>query len=82
MPDDPAFLTGLFVYVENDGVRNAAYRIEGAIVNESGDRVVLDIGRSTLIRGYSTPHDAGSDFIFDIEEGAGVTIPLHYLETR
>ncbi|HET7559441.1 MAG TPA: heparinase II/III family protein, partial [Limnochordia bacterium] len=47
----PEALVGRWIDVENDGVRNAVYRIEG-VVPEGGDRLTLAIGDTTLIRGH------------------------------
>ena len=45
-------LIGRYIYVENDGVRNAAYQIKG-IKLKDGNKVVLDIGDATLIRKWA-----------------------------
>ncbi|TWD75335.1 heparinase II/III-like protein [Kribbella amoyensis] len=69
-----AGLAGQYVYVDNDGVRNAVYRIVGA--RESGGRTVeLDLGETTLIRSYlGTDPDAG--YRYDVAVGAAARIPV------
>ncbi|WP_216853791.1 heparinase II/III domain-containing protein [Phytoactinopolyspora halotolerans] len=71
----PGVLAGADVYVENDGERNAVYRIRG-VRPRKGNRVVLDIGDVTLIRGYVDPEDFEQGFRYDVERGARVSIPL------
>jgi len=72
---DPEALVGQYVYVENDGVRNAVYLIEGAELH--GDRTLaLDIGGATTIRGYLSRDDPNAGFRHDVEQGAAVRIPL------
>jgi hypothetical protein len=68
-------LGGGYVYVENDGVRNAVYRIEGVRLT-GGTTAVLDIGDVTTIRGYVDPDDFGKGFRYDVAAGARVSIPL------
>ncbi|MFC3771826.1 heparinase II/III family protein [Paenibacillus sp. GCM10012303] len=68
-------LAGRFVYVANDGVRNAVYRIRSAYAGPGGG-TVLDIGDMTLIRSYADPEDYAKGFVYDIKEGAALYIPL------
>src|SRR5690606_24307267 len=47
----PSTLVGSYVYVENDGERNAVYRIVGAErAGGSTAKLVLDIGDVTTVR--------------------------------
>lgn len=72
---DQVDLVGASVYVENDGVRNATYRIQG--VRRNGrDTLVLDIGDATPIRGYVDPDDFDQGFRYDVAAGATVRIPV------
>ncbi|GAA3406310.1 carbohydrate binding domain-containing protein [Paenibacillus hodogayensis] len=66
---------GSTIYVENDGVRNAAYRIAGALDLGSG-LYKLDIGDSTLIRSFVNPNNFGQGYMYDIAQGATFRIPL------
>lgn len=66
--------TGTYVYVENDGARNASYAVKSATVD--GRDTVLDIGDSTLIRQYVDPDNFDLGFRYDVEPGARVRIPL------
>jgi oligo-alginate lyase len=71
----PDHLTGSFVYVDNDGERNAAYRITKAALDGDG-RLVLDIGDVTTIRGYQDSEDFSKGYVYDIAVGAAARIPL------
>ncbi|WP_158301730.1 OmpL47-type beta-barrel domain-containing protein [Paenibacillus mesophilus] len=70
-----ADLAGSTLYVANDGVRNAAYRIIGA-TDLGGGRYKLDIGDSTLIRSFVNPNDFSKGYVYDISVGAAFRIPL------
>jgi uncharacterized protein YjdB len=72
---DAEQLVGAMIRVENDGVRNAAYRIRG-VEALGDDRYRLDIGDTTLIRSYADVNDFSKGFIYDIAEGAPFTIAL------
>ncbi|MFW6598953.1 heparinase II/III domain-containing protein [Propionibacteriaceae bacterium Y2011] len=72
---DLAELVGTYIYIANDGVRNAVYRIEGASA-AGADAVELDLGGQTLIRGYIDPEDFEAGYVYDIEVGAAARIPL------
>lgn len=74
LPAKPESLAGTYVYVANDGERNAVYEIVRASVD--GTRLVLDIGDTTLIRGYVDPEDVAQGFRYDVAPGAEVRIPL------
>jgi len=68
-------LVGRFLYADNDGTRNAAYRIKGVLPLGDG-RYKIDIGDITLIRAYLDPNDFSKGFIYDAAEGASFRIPL------
>lgn len=70
-------IVGRYIYVENDGVRNAVYRIEG-VKSQDGNRIVLDIGDTTPIRSFVDVDDFNKGYIYDIKEGAKFSIPLSY----
>lgn len=70
-----AALTGADIYVENDGERNAVYRIE-SVRRVSERRVVVGIGDVTLVRGYVDPADFDLGYHYDVARGAPVRIPL------
>lgn len=74
-PVDPRELMGRHIYVENDGVRNAAYRIEAATYS-GGDTYVLDIGGATPVRRHSDAADFAAGYVYDVAPGAVFSIPL------
>jgi len=67
-------LIGEYVYIENDGIRNAVYEIKG--IRESGEQLILEVGDVTLIRSWVDDFDFTKGYIYDIEEGARLRIPL------
>ncbi|GIP38233.1 hypothetical protein J31TS4_15130 [Paenibacillus sp. J31TS4] len=71
----PDKLVGRMIYVNNDKVRNAVYRIKGVTPAGSG-RYTLELGDITLIRSYKSTTDLNQGFLYDVAEGAAVTIPL------
>jgi len=75
----PESLVGRYVYVENNGAENAVYRIYGASSPAEG-KILLDIGKVTLITRYSDPFDLTSDFEYNISVGNSVRVPLSYEE--
>jgi len=68
-------LAGHTVYVDTDGIRNAAYLITAASYDRR-HRLVLDIADQTTVRGYVDESDFSKGFIYDISVGARATIPL------
>ncbi|WP_216843438.1 heparinase II/III domain-containing protein [Phytoactinopolyspora alkaliphila] len=68
-------LTGADIYVENDGERNAVYRVE-SVGPRTGNELVLEIGDATLIRTYLDPDDVDRGYRYDVAKGARVRIPL------
>lgn len=72
---DANILVGQYIYVENDGIRNGAYRIKG-IKAQDGRNVILNIGDITLIRGWIEANNFSKGYVYDITEGTQFTIPL------
>ncbi|MBQ9986346.1 MAG: S-layer homology domain-containing protein [Oscillospiraceae bacterium] len=72
---DVASLAGKYVYIENDGVQNGAYKIESATENGDGD-IVLDIGGVSLIRGFVDSSDIERGYVFNIKENQELRIPV------
>lgn len=68
-------LHGKMIYIHNDGVRNAVYRIERAVAGEGGETVLL-IGDVTLVRAYADTENYDAGFVYDLQEGAEFYIPL------
>lgn len=67
-----ADLKNRFIYIANDGVQNAAYKILGAkIVNGN---TVLDVGDCTTIKSYAEKSNSEYKYIFDA--GQSFRIPL------
>jgi hypothetical protein len=68
-------LVGRYIYIENDGVRNAVYRLAGARLQ--GEReLVLDIGDATTVRRYVDPDNFSNGYVYDVAVGAQSRIPL------
>lgn len=76
---EPAELIGQTIFVENDGVRNASYRILG-VADLGSDRYKLDIGDKTLIRSYVDPNNFSAGYVYDIAENADFRIPLTHID--
>ncbi len=75
--DDLSSLSGRYIYIANDGVRNAAYKIESATRNTDGT-VRLDIGTISLIRGHKDTQDVNSGYVYDIAVNQKFTIPMSF----
>jgi len=71
---DTAVLAGKYVYVDNDKNDNGAYRIESA--SRDGDDIVLGLGKVSVIRSYADPDDMSKGYIYNIEKGQSLRIPL------
>jgi len=67
-------LSGKYVYIENDGVGNGIYKIEGA--EKSGDSIKLDIGNTSIIRNYLVPTDISAGYVYNIAKGQSLRIPM------
>ncbi|RAV21064.1 heparinase II/III domain-containing protein [Paenibacillus contaminans] len=66
---------GQWIFVKNNGKRNAAYEIKSA-VKRSETSWELGIGDITLIRGYRNPNDFAEGFVYDVQENDSFTIPI------
>ncbi|MBQ4544933.1 MAG: S-layer homology domain-containing protein [Oscillospiraceae bacterium] len=75
---DISALSGRYVYIENDGVGNGAYRIESA--EPFGNNVKLNLGNVSLIRRYIEPTDRDSGYVYNIAKGQTLRIPMSELE--
>ncbi|MBE6912698.1 MAG: hypothetical protein E7473_09255 [Ruminococcaceae bacterium] len=73
-PVDGAILSDKYIYIENDGVQNAAYRIASATCNADGN-AVLDIEDVSLARSM-----VGDEITYNIEAGSTFRIPLKTIE--
>lgn len=67
-------LEGRWVYVETDGERNGAYRIEG--VSGTGRLRRFHLGQQTLVRRLADPSDPDGGYVYNVDSGANVVIPL------
>jgi len=81
LSDLPADLVGKSVIVQNDGVGNAAYTIQG-VTRVDDTHLKLDIGDITLVRSYRDPNDFSKGFIYNIAAGASFRIPLTYTSSQ
>ncbi len=75
--DDLEALTKQYIYVNNDGVRNGVFEIEGASKNADGT-IRLDIGTTSLIRGHKDKNDVSGGYIYDIAENQKFIIPMPF----
>ncbi|PWR08001.1 hypothetical protein DKT69_33530 [Micromonospora sicca] len=75
--EQPAELEGcyIYIYVDNDGERNASYQIVAAHLDDD-TRLVLDIGDATTVRRYRDPADFTKGYVYDVAAGQQVRIPL------
>ena len=73
---DPQGLVGATVYVDNDGVRNAAYLIASASFDRRRRRLVLGLADQTTIRSYVDQNDFTKGYVYDLAVGAAARIPL------
>ncbi|MBQ6698341.1 MAG: S-layer homology domain-containing protein, partial [Oscillospiraceae bacterium] len=77
---DTDALSGKYVYIDNDGIDNSAYRIESA--KYDGDDVVLNIGTVSVIRSYVDANDIDRGYVYNIEKGQSLRIPLSAITSR
>lgn len=75
LTEDLADLVGKYVYVGNDGARNAVYRIRVASLTDPLT-LVLDIGDCTTIRRYLDDTDISRGYVYDLAKGAAAYIPV------
>ncbi|MBR3848584.1 MAG: S-layer homology domain-containing protein, partial [Oscillospiraceae bacterium] len=71
-------LAGRYIFVENDGKLNASYKIQSAEV--VGDKLKLDIGDLSLIRGLVNDLDLDGGYVYNISKWDNCRIPLSYEE--
>ncbi len=71
---DTEKLINNYIYIANDGVRNASYKILG--VEKKGDDYVLDIGDVTTVRSYKTANDPSKGFVYDVGVNRDFVIKL------
>ena len=73
-PVEAEELVGRYLYVNNDGTENAAYRIHDAEVN--GSTAVLNLNNQTLVREFVDASNMDLGYVHNIAEGQTYTIPL------
>ncbi|MBR2180782.1 MAG: heparinase II/III family protein, partial [Oscillospiraceae bacterium] len=81
--DDLSDLVNRYIYINNDGVENGAYKIISATDNAEGlaeGCIRLDIGTVTLIRSYVDKNDADRGYVYNIKEGQSFTIPTSFAD--
>ncbi|MBE6552222.1 MAG: alginate lyase family protein [Ruminococcaceae bacterium] len=61
---DEEKLIGNYIYIDNDGIINASYKILG--VERSGENYVLDIGDISPVRAYKVTSDLSKGMIYDV----------------
>lgn len=66
-------LTGSWLRVDNDGVRDACYTIHGAARQPDGS-IRLDLGDTTLVRGFLDDSDYSRGFTYNVKRGQRVEI--------
>lgn len=71
----PERLAGKCLFIENDGQRNAAYRILGAELRQDGS-LLLDIGDITTIRCYQDRFAPEKGYVYNFAPGSSFRIPL------
>ena len=77
--DEAQKLVGQYIYVENDGTENAAYKIEG--VSQIAGGIRLDLGVGSVIRGLRDKSDANGGYTYNIAKGQRFEIPMHFTST-
>ena len=76
---DTAALAGKFVYINNDGAQNGAYKIQSAC--EVDGKIELNIGDVSLIRKFVDVNNKDKGYVYNIAEGQTLRIPLSAVET-
>ena len=71
-------LPGRYVYIENDGERNAIYQITDAKPIDGGVR--LYTGTVSLIRALKDRLDVDGGYIYNVAVGQKVKIPMAFIE--
>ena len=75
---DVTDLAGRYVYVDNDGKENGAYKILSA--EPDGTDIRLNIGDVTLVRTYADLYDYSKGYEYNIAVGQSLSIPLSVAE--
>ncbi|MBQ9985058.1 MAG: S-layer homology domain-containing protein, partial [Oscillospiraceae bacterium] len=75
---DAASLAGRYIYVDNSGKSNGAYRIESAEV--TGNTAILDVGDVTLIESYRDSSNFDLGYVYNISVNDKFVIPLSATE--
>ncbi len=68
-------LTGRHIYIQNNDIRNAVYKILG-IKSVNGNTVTLNIGDVTTVRRWVDNDDFDKGFLYFMTEGNKFVIPL------
>jgi len=68
-------LVGRYLFADDDGVRNAVYRID-KVEAWSSTEATFSLDNVTPIRSYVDANDFDKGFVFDLAEGRTVRIPL------
>ena len=75
-PVPPGYnLVGKYVYVENDGQRNAAYEIMGVNAVSAPGSLTIRV-RGSTVRSYLDDANPASGYAYDLAKGAGARIPI------
>ncbi len=77
--DDLSDIAGKYIYVNNDGVHNAAYQIVSASENQDGT-IRLNLGTVTLIRSLIDKNDIDKGYVYNIKEGQTFSIPTSFVD--
>jgi len=81
--EEIADLEGRYIFVENDGIENAVYKIVSATDEAEGladGMIRLNLGTVTLIRGHRDIKNADSGYVYNIKEEQSFTIPMSFDE--
>lgn len=68
-------VVGKWIFVDNDGIRNAAYEIKGVTQLGSG-LYRLSLGDATFVRSYANAADFSQGYAYDVAVGNTFRIPL------
>ena len=68
-------LVGKYVYMENDGQRNAAYEITGVSAGAGPEDLTIRV-RGSTVRSYVNDARPASGYVYDVAAGAGARIPI------
>ena len=74
----PEAFVGRYIQIDNDGVENGSYKVQGAYRDTEG-HMVLDMGTTSPVRRYRSSADLSQGFVYNIAEGQSYRVPLAYL---